>query len=89
MKHWVFTFRVEPPAWVVSARTGGSVFFAAYSRIIDQWYLCANGTEEIIDPPDMLYLDEEYVRSHPRDLVKHPIKHTSLRPEKTTQLKLF
>ena len=64
-KHWTLTFRVTPPNEVISARFGGSVFFAAYSKWLRQWYLIANGTEEKIEEPQMLFLDEEYVREHP------------------------
>ncbi len=65
MKRWIFSMRVEPPRCVVSARNGADVFFAAYSRALDQWYLCANGGEEKIDTPNMLFLDEDYARAHP------------------------
>src|SRR5438477_7422824 len=65
VKHWTLTFRVIPPSEVVSARFGGSVFFAAYSKWLRQWYLIANGTEEKIEEPQMLFLEEDYVRTHP------------------------
>jgi hypothetical protein len=68
MKHWTLTFRVQPPDHVVSARNGSSVFFAGYSRVLKQWYGVYPGGEEKIDMPEMVYLDQEYVDAHKRDL---------------------
>ena len=69
MTSWIFTYCVHPPTdRVFSARNGADVFFAAYSKILDQWYLCANGQEEKIDTPAMLFLDSEYVNAHEKDV---------------------
>lgn len=68
MKSWAFTFRLEPPNGVFSARNGGSVFFSAYSRILNQWYLVANGSEEKIDPPQMIFVEAEYAKAHAKDI---------------------
>lgn len=89
MKKWILAFRVDPPAHVVSARTGGSVFFAAYSRWLRQWYLVANGSEEIIDEPEMLFLDEEYASDHPSKIIMRPEKIRSCRKKKSEQLLLL
>ena len=65
--NWVFSFRVEPPTGVFSARNGVSVFFSAYSRLLDQWYLVANGTEEKIDPPQMIFVESDYAKAHEKE----------------------
>ena len=67
MSLWVFTFRVEPPSCVVSARNGGSVFFAAYSRALRQWYMVLPGGEEKIDEPQMIFVTSEYADTHKRE----------------------
>jgi hypothetical protein len=89
MKCWILTFRVEAPSFVVSARSGGSVCFAAYSRLIDQWYLIANGSEEIMDPPEMIFVDEKYVLEHPSKIFVRPEKIKSCLGKKSEQLMLF
>jgi hypothetical protein len=90
VKKWVFTFRVKPPAnQVVSVRFGSSVCFAAYSPFLDQWYLIANGSEEKIDEPQMIFLEESYVAEHQRtDFVARPQVQRS-RKKKDVQLLLF
>lgn len=92
MKHWVFAFRVDPPiGFVVSARTGGSVFFAAYSRPLDQWFMVYPGGEERIAEPQMLFLEEEYVSEHTRDLskvVRRPTTTLRQGKQKTVQFEL-
>jgi hypothetical protein len=65
MKQWIFTFRVEPPAGVVSGRFGNSVMFVAYQRLTDQWHWIYPGGAEKIEEPQMLFLDETWVREHP------------------------
>lgn len=71
--NWIFSFRIEPPTGVFSARNGGSVFFSAYSRLLDQWYLVANGSEEKIDPPQMIFVSEDYAKAHEKDMrVRRP-----------------
>lgn len=70
MKNWVFTFRVDPPTGtVVSARNGGSVFFAGYSRLLRQWFMVYPGGEEKIDEPQMLFVEDEYAKAHERQNV--------------------
>ncbi len=67
MKSWCFSCRLEPPTWVVSARDGSNVFFAAHSRALRQWYHVYPGGEKEIDAPQMILVTEEYVRQHPND----------------------
>jgi len=52
----------------MSARNGSDAFFAAYSRLLRQWYLVANGTEEKIDAPQMIFVDAEYAKAHEKDV---------------------
>lgn len=61
-KDWVVTGCVEPPQGVVSARFGASVFFASYSRALRQWYMVANGREEKIPEPEMIFTNQPVVR---------------------------
>jgi hypothetical protein len=90
MKHWVFTWRVEPPVnTVVSVRFGPSVCFAAYSKVIDQWYLVANGKEEKIAEPPMIFLEGSYIEDHPRNIVRRREKPFLIRQKKQEQLRLF
>lgn len=90
---WVLVWRVPPPAGVtISVRTGASVCFAYYSRILDAWKMVANGTEEDIAAPDMWFCDDEYAKEHQRDLsfaplhVRNPLR---LRKRKAEQLSLL
>ena len=72
------------------ARAGGSVFDVYYCSILQEWqHVIPGGSIEVVPEPEMLFLDEEYVRDHPRDLVKHPVRHTSLGEKKPVQLQLF
>ncbi len=64
---WVISGRVEPPTWVVSARNGASIFFAAYSKVLRQWFFVYPGGEERIDEPQMILVEEDYVRDHPNN----------------------
>jgi hypothetical protein len=89
MKHWVFTFRVEPPAHVISARDGSSVFFAAYSTALRRWFMVYPGGEEMIGEPEMLFLEEQYVREHPSKVFVRPENISSCRKNKDAQLLLF
>ncbi len=67
---WVFTFRVDPPTGVVSARNGASVFFAAFSRALRQWYMVPPGQpEEKIAEPQMIFVSQEYADTHKRESV--------------------
>lgn len=52
---------------MVSARNGGSVFFAAYSQVLRQWYWVYPGGEQKIDEPQMLFLTSEYADTHKRE----------------------
>ena len=93
MKSWVFTAFVEPPVnETVSARFGASAFFAAYSRWTGWRMLVPGVGEEVIEEPQMLYLDDDYVRTHRRDLTQKHFKIENpfcLRKEKSKQLSLF
>jgi hypothetical protein len=90
MKHWVATWRIEPPVnKVVSVRFGNSVCFAAYSKLLDQWHLIANGTEAEIAEPPMIFLEESYVREHQRKDFVAQTEVRSCRTKKDAQLLLF
>lgn len=67
MKRWIFTFRVHPPTCVVSARNGGSLFFAGYSPALRQWYWVFPGGSEKIDEPQMIFVAEDYAETHKRE----------------------
>lgn len=70
MKHWVFTFRVEPPAGTVfSARNAeGSYFFCAYIPVLRRWEMVVpGGPNETIDEPQMIFVTQEYADTHKRD----------------------
>lgn len=66
MKSWVFTFRLDPPSGVVSARNGACVFFAAYVPVLGVWSMVYPGGEETIDEPQMIFVDDEYAKTHQR-----------------------
>src|SRR2546430_17648357 len=68
MKRWILLARVEPQNDVtVMMRHGASVTDGFYSRLLQQWFaLVPGGGAEKISAPDMLWLDEEYARKHPR-----------------------
>lgn len=69
MKSWFFTFRIEPPSCVVSARNGANVFFAAHSRVLGRWYMVIPGrNEEQIDEPQMIFVEADYAKAHERDI---------------------
>lgn len=61
------TSRVEPPTGVVSARFGGSYIFAGYSRVLRQWYWIIPGGEEKIAAPEMIFVEDDYVRTHTQE----------------------
>ena len=86
-KRWIFEFRVDPPDETVSVRFGSSVMFGWYSRVFRQWYqVIPGGSLEKIPSPEMIFLDVDYARAHPKDFSKHsPVK---LREGKTVQLSL-
>ena len=90
MKRWIFTWRVQPPVnTTVSVRFGSSVCFAAYSKLLEQWYLIANGSEEKIDEPPLWFCEDEYAAEHQRAGAVPPPKKSSLRKKKDPQLLLF
>ncbi len=73
-KSWVLAYRIEPPTCVVSARNGANVFFAAYSRPFQHWYMVVPGhTEEEIDEPQMILVEADYAKAHEKDVqVRRP-----------------
>lgn len=91
---WVSVWRVPPPSTkVVSVRFGSSICFAAYSRILNQWFLCANGKEEKIEEPTLWWCnDPEYAKTHQRELSEQPIRRENplrIRKERAEQLLLL
>jgi len=70
MKSWILPCRVHPPTdRVFSARNGGSVFSAAFSRVLNQWYMVIPGNgEEKIDEPQMIFVDDEYAKANKKDI---------------------
>ncbi len=64
---WVSIWRVPPPAGkVISVSSSGSVCFAAYSRILRTWYMCANAKEEEMkEEPAMWYCTDPNVEPEP------------------------
>lgn len=61
MMRWIETRLVKPPEHTVTGRFGAAVMFVGYSRLIDQWWLVANGSVEKIDEPPELFLDDAYI----------------------------
>ncbi len=87
---WVFAARVDPPTWVVSARDGASVFFAAYSKAIRQWFMVYPGGEESIDEPQMLFVSEEYAAQHKLEQIgRRPTIKLREGKQKLVQYELF
>jgi len=88
---WVFTWRIDPNDLqrVVSGRTGGSVMFVAYSRVIG-WLWVFPGGEKKIPAPDMLFLDLQWAREHQQRLgvrARPPVR-LRARKEKAVQIEL-
>ena len=67
-KRWIFAFSVIPPDCTVSIRYGAAVMFGYYSKWLDQWFAVNGGRETRVEPPQMIFVSEEYARSHRRDL---------------------
>lgn len=93
-KRWIFTFRVEPPKLqTVMVRSGGSVFDAAFSTLLGQWYMVLpGGSLEQIPAPEMMFVSEDWAREHPAaDLSRSsPVKQIrARRSKKNVQLTLF
>lgn len=71
MGAWVTISRVPPPTGkTILVRFGASIFFAAYSKWADQWFMvCPGGHEEKIEPPSIWFCadavepDEEPIAS--------------------------
>ncbi len=92
---WVSVYRVPPPSnkvisvRVISGDLAGSIMFAAYSRILDQWYLCANGKEEEIDKPQLWWCDDPAVSKEPENYSQIIPQQKMRRSNKVKQLELF
>jgi hypothetical protein len=93
LKRWILTSQIEPGELegTLSGRFGSSVMFVAYQRLLDQWYwIQPNGIEERIAEPEMLFLDSDWARDHPR---KTPVSRREnpqrIRKGKAEQLRLF
>ena len=67
MKRWIFTSRIEPAdlEGTVSGRFGASVMFVSYSRVTGWHWIYPSGQEKI-DEPQMLFLEPDWARAHPR-----------------------
>ncbi len=87
---WVSVYRVPPPPnKVISVRHGASICFAAYSKILDQWYLCANGTEEEIEPPALWFCTDEQMSISSASNEAPKMNMPMRRSKKVRQLELF
>jgi len=91
MMRWVFASRIEPAdiEGTISARCGCNVFFAAFSKVTG-WLWIYPGGEEKIAEPQMLFVDEEWAREHPRRSPvisrENPLR---IRKQKVEQLRLL
>lgn len=90
-KSWVLTGTIDPSKieGTVSGRFGAAVMFCGYSRYRRQWFLIANGREEAIAEPQMLYVEQDWAEQN-RNL--NPIKvekSLDIRRKKAQQLLLF
>lgn len=67
--------------------------FAAYSRILRQWFHVYPGGEEMIPEPPMWLCDDGWAKDHQREIVNGGIlggqSTTIRRNEKPVQLSLF
>jgi len=91
MKRWIETRLIDPPSGVVlSALFGNSGLFVSYSPLLDQWYHVYPGGEEKIAEPEMILVDEDWIRNHrlvkPRPKREVPRR---IRRRKAEQLRLF
>jgi hypothetical protein len=89
MKVWIQLSQVEPPVnTTVLVESCGSLFSAAYSKLLDQWYLVNGSYMEEIAEPQMLFLDSQWAKLHPR---RSPVIHTEkpkIRRRKSEQILL-
>jgi hypothetical protein len=69
----------------VMVKSGGSVFNAAYSKWLRQWYLVAGSYMEQISEPQFIWCSDEYARAHPRQT---PVRQNPLRLRKTKSVQL-
>ena len=81
---WVSVWRIPPPAnEVIQVRFGASICFAAYSRVLKQWFMVANGKEERIEEPPLWFCrDPEYSKTHQRDFQEPMRRENPLRIRK-------
>jgi len=101
VRRWVLTSEIDITKLrgVVSGRImgdvelSGSVLFVYYSRALRRWeWVIGGGRSEVIDEPQMLFLDEDWVRKN-RNLSTSdkPIKlekPTRIRRKKSSQMLL-
>jgi len=64
--------------------------FVGYSQILDRWtWLQPGGREEQIPEPTQIFLDEEWIRDHPRVGGIARENANRIRVKKSEQLSLF
>lgn len=66
LKLWVKTWRVPPPVnQTILGRYGAILYFVAYSKWRDQWFIVSNGRElAIAEGPDVWFCSGEYASAH-------------------------
>jgi hypothetical protein len=88
---WVETRTIDPPEGItISGRFGGSIMFVAYSRVLDRWlWIQPGGVEEKIAEPEMIFVDEDYIKKHtlakPRSRTEKP---SHIHRKRSSQLQL-
>jgi hypothetical protein len=84
---WVSSFRIPPPAnKTILVRFGASILFAGYSRLTNQWFMLANGSQELISAPSLWWCeDREINKNEPEYSQNIPRERVSLRRSKLPQ----
>jgi hypothetical protein len=75
---FVLVWRVVPPSDVtLMVRSGASVFDAYHSKWRNEWFaLVPGGLEERVPEPQFWWCEDEYAKTHQRDIAPPIAKHS-------------